>query len=270
VSIKKQVESFQKVVLSYYHAHKRSLPWRKTADPYHILVSEVMLQQTQVPRVIEKYKQFIKTFPTINILAAASMHSILNCWQGLGYNRRALWLKKIAQEILENHHGIIPQNIDALDALPGIGRATAASICAFAFNQPTVFIETNIRSVFIHHFFDDKTFVNDLRIVALVKQTLYRRNPRQWYWALMDYGTSIKKNNTNPNRKSAHYHKQTPFIGSHRQLRGKIIRALLRENNRAFISLQKETGATTKDLRAQLKQMHSEHLVQYQKQRFFV
>ncbi len=258
------------MVLSHYRIHKRNLPWRKATNPYHILVSEIMLQQTQVLRVIEKYGQFIKTFPTIKILAAAPLGNILRVWQGLGYNRRALWLKKIAQQVTQAHRGVIPENIETLDSLPGIGRTTASSICTFAFNQPTVFIETNIRSVFIHCFLRNKAAISDGQIITLIKQTLDRRNPRRWYWALMDYGTFIKENNINPNRKSAHYRRQSTFPGSDRQLRGQIIRALLVKNKRTFSSLQKETKATAPRLRKQLNSMHAEHLLQYRDNHFFV
>ena len=141
--------TFQKIIYDYYRHHRRSFPWRTTRDPYRIFVSEIMLQQTQAPRVVGKYKLFIKTFPNFTRLARASLGEIYTVWQGLGYNRRALQLKKAAEIVVKKFKGKLPRSVEQLDSLPGIGLATAASIAAFAFNQPTVFIETNIRSVFI-------------------------------------------------------------------------------------------------------------------------
>lgn len=195
-------------------------------DPYRIFVSEIMLQQTQAPRVIEKYNLFVKKFPTFVSLARASFRQIYSVWQGLGYNRRALQLKKAAEIVVKEFNGKLPKSVEALDALPGIGPATAASVSAFAFNQPTVFIETNIRSVFIHFYFPKKKKVSDAEIMKLVARTLDKKNPRQWYNALMDYGAMLKEKHGNPNRHSRHYIKQSKFAGSHRQLRGQILRLL--------------------------------------------
>jgi A/G-specific adenine glycosylase len=187
-----------------------------------------MLQQTQVDRVTEKYQQFIQVFPDVSTLARAPLRTILKVWQGLGYNRRALALKKIAQIVAKQYNNKIPRSLDELVKLPGIGQTTASEILAFAFNQPTVFIETNIRSVFIHFFFPDREDVSDDEILPLVGKTLDSSNPRKWYYALMDYGGTLKKRYTNPSRKSAHYNKQSPFNGSNRQVRGKIVRFLTR------------------------------------------
>lgn len=221
-----EVASFQELVYHHFASHGRSLPWRKTRNPYHILVSEVMLQQTQVDRVIEKYRQFTARFPDIETLARAPLHEILKVWQGLGYNRRALALKQIAGTVVEQHKGKIPCSLDALVKLPGIGKNTASAVLAFAFNHPAVFIETNIRSVFIHCFFPGRDSVSDEEILPLVSETLDTSNPRQWYSALMDYGTHLKKNHANPGRKSSHYQRQSPFNGSNRQVRGRIVRFL--------------------------------------------
>ncbi|MEK7079017.1 MAG: A/G-specific adenine glycosylase, partial [Patescibacteria group bacterium] len=133
---------------------RRDFPWRNTTDPYHILVSEVMLQQTQVARVMVKFPIFIDQFSNFKELATASTKDILQVWQGMGYNRRALYLKKIAEIVITQYKGKLPDDPAILDTFPGIGEATAASIVAFAFNKPLVFIETNIRRVFIHLFFE--------------------------------------------------------------------------------------------------------------------
>jgi len=205
------------------------MPWRETSNPYHILVSELMLQQTQVPRVLEKYREFIARFPDAAALAKAPLRSVLTVWQGLGYNRRALALKQIALALVAQHRGKVPSSFDDLVKLPGVGKATASAILAFAFNRPVVFIETNIRTVFIHFFFPGQDEVSDEEIIPLVTKTLDAANPREWYYALMDYGTFLKKSIANPGRKSRHYHKQSPFDGSNRQVRGRILRYLTRE-----------------------------------------
>jgi A/G-specific adenine glycosylase len=223
----KGIEKFREMVLAFYREHKRPMAWRETTDPYHILVSEIMLQQTQVERVALKYPEFIARFPDFSSLAGASPADILPIWQGMGYNRRAIALQKCAVRVMEEFGGCLPCDVDALASFPGIGKATASSIAAFAFNLPVVFIETNIRRVFIHFFFRDGDTVNDDEILPLVECSLDRENPREWYWALMDLGTSLKKSVPNPNRRSAHYTKQSAFEGSDRKIRGEILRALV-------------------------------------------
>ena len=225
----KQVSAFQTLIYGHYNQYGRDLPWRKTENPYHIFVSEIMLQQTQVERVIQKYGPFISVFPDFPSLARSALKDVLSAWQGLGYNRRALALLRTAHVILTDYGGILPHEVDKLVKLPGIGKTTAASIYVFAFNKPAVFIETNIRRVFIHRFFADHDNVNDREILPLVEKTLDRSHPRLWYYALMDYGAMLKKLIQNPNRKSSHYRKQPPFEGSDRQMRGEILRVLLRD-----------------------------------------
>jgi A/G-specific adenine glycosylase len=224
------IHDFQKMVLSYYNVHGRDLVWRHTSDPYQILVSEIMLQQTQVERVAVKFPEFIRAFPDFDALAAASLEDILSVWQGMGYNRRAISLQKCAERVMREYHGRLPADIDTLSTFPGIGRATASSIGAFAFRMPVVFIETNIRRVFIHFFFPHSPTVCDAEILPFVEQTLYHPDPRTWYWALMDLGSALKKTVINPNRRSAHYTKQPPFEGSDRKIRGVILKILLKEH----------------------------------------
>lgn len=146
------IQKFQAVVYEYYEKNKRFFPWRETRDPYNIVVSEIMLQQTQADRVVQKYLNFIESFPTVYDLAQAPLKSVLTAWIGLGYNRRAMSLQLLSQRIVDEHSGNIPNDPEVLVAFKGIGPNTAGSICAFAFNRPTIFIETNIRSVFIHLF----------------------------------------------------------------------------------------------------------------------
>ncbi|RJR16090.1 A/G-specific adenine glycosylase [Candidatus Microgenomates bacterium] len=224
-----RIRFFQQKIRSFFKEHGRILPWRQTSDPYKILVSEIMLQQTQTDRVISKYQAFIKVFPDFKALVNATNQQVLSLWSGLGYNRRALLLKRCAEVVVLNYNAKLPQSENQLRTLPGVGPYTAGAIMAFAFNKPTVMIETNIRTVFLHEFFQDKTGVNDREIIPLIKQALDERNARVWYWALMDYGAYLKKLVTNPNRRSKHYTKQSKFVGSNRQIRGQILKLLLQE-----------------------------------------
>lgn len=242
--IENRFREFRGVVWEYYLEHGRELPWREEPyDPYRILVSEVMLQQTQAPRVIPKYRSFLERFPTITDLAKAPLGDVLREWSGLGYNRRAQYLHTAAKQL---QHKAQPWTPDDLSACKGIGVNTAAAVCVYAYEEPLVFIETNIRTVYIHHFFAGRDDVTDKEILELVTQTLPNnqevptkpvlrgeaRNPlgvshyRAWYWALMDYGTYLKRSSGNSARRSRHYVKQTAFEGSLRQLRGKILKAL--------------------------------------------
>ncbi len=223
-----QEAAFKKKILKFYHEHKRNFPWRETSNPYFILVSEIMLQQTQTSRVIEKYREFITAFPTIFALATASLSQVLMHWSGLGYNRRAKYLHMTAQAIVSEHDGHVPRDPGKLSSLPGIGPNTAAAIVVYAYNIPVTFIETNIRRTFIHHFFATQKEVSDKEIFPLVSATMDQINPREWFWALMDYGSALPKVVKNPNHKSVHYTKQSKFSGSVRQVRGSIMKTLLK------------------------------------------
>ncbi|MCX5885463.1 MAG: winged helix-turn-helix transcriptional regulator [Proteobacteria bacterium] len=264
------VRSFQKTIYQYFSTHARDLPWRNTDNPYHILVSEIMLQQTQVERVIEKYGQFIKQFPDFYRLSRAPLRKILMMWQGLGYNRRAIALKQIAQRVVEEFHGHLPSDVEVLKTFPGIGEATAGAVAAFAFNQPAIFLETNIRRVFIHHFFSHKATVRDTEILPLIKKTLYTSNPRKWYYALMDYGVMLKKEQQNPNRKSAHYQKQSPFEGSNRQIRGMILRALMKEAPLSKSEIAKIIGRAVQDINDNLVQLQKEGFIKKTGRKFTI
>lgn len=221
-----KLQSFREFIWNFYALNKRDFPWRNVEDPYKVFISEIMLQQTQTFRVIEKYYEFIEAFPTFNDLAQASLRDVLTAWQGLGYNRRGKFLHQSAQLIVNEHNGILPNDPIILVEFPGIGPATAASMIAFAYNVPTVFIETNIRAVFIHSFFARQEKVHDRDIMPLVAATVDVANAREWYYALMDYGVYLKKTHPNPSRKSVHHNKQSTFQGSDRQIRGMIIRML--------------------------------------------
>jgi A/G-specific adenine glycosylase len=246
------------------------LPWRppslklrkdKALDPYRILVSEIMLQQTQVGRVLEKYSEFVRVFPTIHAVARASFGDVLRVWSGLGYNRRALFLHRASQFVVRKYHGGLPRTVEELRKLPGVGTATASAVCAFAYNQPTVFVETNIRSVFIHHFFKKKRIVTDDEILALVVQTLDQKNPREWYYALMDYGVMLKKRYVNPSRKSVQHVRQPPFRGSHRELRGKMVKLLLARPRVSYRTAAHMLSKSPQEIREVFAQLRREGLV---------
>lgn len=226
---KDKILSFQSFIWQFYHTQGRSFAWRNINNPYCILVSEIMLQQTQTYRVTPKYEQFIELFPNFIVLAHAPLRHVLAAWQGLGYNRRGKYLQEIAQKVMCEFEGQLPNDQDVLKTFPGIGPNTAGSICAFAFNMPVVFIETNIRAVFLHSFFRDKQDVHDKELLPLISATLDYNNPREWYYALMDYGVLLKKMHPNPSRNSKHHAIQTKFEGSDRQIRGNIIKILVEQ-----------------------------------------
>ncbi len=218
---------FQQHVMAFYDAKGRhDMEWRHTNDPYKIVVSEIMLQQTQVPRVAVIYPKFIERFPDFAALAAAEQTEVLAAWQGMGYNRRALNLQKLAGVIVNEYNGTVPEDPLVMKNLPGIGPASSCSIVAFAFNRPVVFIETNIRRMFIHYFFEDDNIVDDSELLPLVAATL-PENSREWYWALMDLGTALKSSVKNPNQRSRHYTKQKTFEGSDRKIRGSVLKKML-------------------------------------------
>lgn len=204
----------------------RSMPWRDDTRPYYVLVSELMLQQTQVDRVIPKFNAFIAHFPDEKSLAGASLADVLTLWNGLGYNRRAKFLHESAKKIVTDFNGLFPQNHADILSLPGVGPGTAGAIMAYAFNQPVVFIETNVRTVYFHHFFDDGNKVSDAQLLPIIEQTIDRDHPREFYWALMDYGTWLKKNGAGRIAQSIHYKKQSPLKGSVREVRGLIVKQL--------------------------------------------
>lgn len=219
------MESFQETVWEYFRHNRRELPWREEPfEPYRILVSEMMLQQTQVPRVIPKYHQFITVFSDMRQLADAGLGEVLRLWSGLGYNRRAKYLHEAAQRLVRLDR---QWTMDDLTAVKGIGPNTAAAIITYSYNRPELFIETNIRTVYIHHFFLDQEKVTDKEILGLLTQTLDTENPRDFYYALMDYGSFLKKEVGNLSRSSAHYAKQSAFHGSRRQIRGAVLRLLI-------------------------------------------
>ena len=273
---------FKKTIWDYYKKNgRKTLPWRKTKDPYKILISEVMLQQTQVSRIIDKYKSFLKKFPTVEALAEAPLKDVLLEWQGLGYNRRAKYLKLCAEKVVSEHRGKFPKTLTELINLPGIGPATAGDILAFAYNIPVPVIETNIRSVFIDFFFKSKSAkdrplqIHDREILPLIEKTLptfpytgLREGVREWYWALFDYGAFLKQTR-NPNTQSKHYVKQSPFKGSNREKRSQILKLIL-TGLKSENEIVKALGYEREVVQKNLEQMLKENLIKKEKGKFFV
>ncbi len=227
-----RLADFRDLVRAQGEEHYRDLPWRRTRDPYAIWISEVMLQQTQVTRVDGRWQRWLDRFPDISSLAAADPADVLGEWQGMGYNRRALALRDAARAVVAAG-GELPREAEELVRLPGIGPATAAGIRAFAWELPGVYLETNVRTVFLHELFPGELDVPDKAIVPLVAATCPSDasdpadTPRTWYYALLDYGAHLKATLPNPSRRSRSHTRQTRFEGSHRQKRAALVRLLL-------------------------------------------
>ena len=238
------LEAFEAHIRAEGRTHWRDLPWRETRDPYAILVSEVMLQQTQVKRVLGRWERFLALFPTLDALAAAETGEVLSEWQGLGYNRRALALHAMARRCAEDLEGRLPEDFDGLISLPGVGPATAAGVCAFAYDIPAVYLETNVRAVFLHELFPDEAEVPECEIADLVAQSVPKEDVRGWYYALLDYGAYLKSVVANPNRRAKGHKVQSSFAGSRRQKRAELLRIVLAEPEgigveEAFLSLDR-------------------------------
>jgi A/G-specific adenine glycosylase len=253
------VSTLLKEVESHYKKEGRShLPWRKTRDPYKILVSEVMLQQTQVDRVLPFYTNFLKQFPNAKVLAAAPLSQVLKAWQGLGYNRRAKFLHQAAKVLAKE--GYTGQK------LPGVGPYTQGAIDAFALNKPSIMVETNIRTVFFYFCFKSRSDldfeVSDKEILKLVDKALQKTTlePREFYAALMDYGSYLKKKGVKLNKQSKHYIKQSTFEGSNRQLRGAIVRELLKKPQ-TKLQLRKNLRRSAEEVKVELERLQKEALI---------
>jgi A/G-specific adenine glycosylase len=218
----RRIAAFRRKIWRFYSRHRRQLPFRETADPYKIVVAEFMLQQTQVERVIPKYKAWLKQWPTWAALAGAGRRELLKAWSGLGYNRRAVYLGRLASIIVDRFDGQLPDNPDILQTLPGFGPYTAHAVLIFAFNRPFITIDTNIRRVLSHEF-NLPRGVSKADLEDLARRLLPRGRSRDWHNALMDYSRAVL-----PVRLPAAppTGKRPPFQGSRRQIRGEIIRRL--------------------------------------------
>jgi len=250
---------FRARVWAHYRAADRGpMPWRETRDPYRVLVSEVMLQQTQVSRVVPVYERFVEAFPTAEALAAAPLDDVLRVWRGLGYNRRAVSLRAAAERVVAEHRGQVPRALEQLRALRGVGPATAAGVRAFAFGEPGVYIETNVRAALLHEFFGQAEGVRDAQLAPVYEAVFDRDQPREWLFALMDYGAHVKRAHANPSRRSAHHTRQTPFEGSRRQKRARLLHAVVDRGQATAASLASELGLDTEQAEELLSELEAE------------
>ncbi|MDR0784615.1 MAG: A/G-specific adenine glycosylase [Treponema sp.] len=255
------ISAFKTEVNAFFTQQGRSFPWRENTTPWGVAVSEFMLQQTQTERVTPFFKRWMERWPTPAALADASLEDALREWVGLGYNKRCRFLKECARVICVKHGGKVPETPAELTQLPGVGAYTAGAVACFAYNYPSVFIETNIRATILNFFFKDAASVSDKKLVPILEEALDRENPRQWYWALMDYGAALKKTGENPSRRSAHYAKQSTFDGSFRQLRGKVVRSLAIDGKANAEELAFRTGIAPDDLYRALSALNRDSIV---------
>lgn len=262
-----KISGFQREVWKHFKKHNRDLPWRKTRDPYKVLVSEIMLQQTQAERVVPKYHEFLRSFPDVRTLARASLRDVLKIWQGLGYNRRAKALHETAKIVSDKYNGIFPKKKEELELFPGIGSYTAGAVLVFSHNKSIPLIETNIRQVYLHHFFKDEKEVNDKEILSIVETTM--ESPASlWYNALMDYGAYLKQTYGNINKRSRHFTKQSKFAGSHRQVRGNILKYLSVHEKGTLQSISSALNEKQKRIEKALLELEKEALISRKRKSF--
>ncbi len=267
----KTLQAFQDLILNYYSGQgRKDLPFRTNHSPYAVLVSEIMLQQTQVERGITKFTEFMEAFPTLSDLAAAPKAQLLRVWSGLGYNRRALALQRCAQIVVNDYKGILPNDTQKLIELPSIGPYTAGAIRAFAYNEPVTIIETNIRTVFIHFFFQGKKNVDDAKLLPLIEKTVHTKNARIWYYALMDYGVKLKREHPNPSRKSKTYTKQSAFKGSMREARGRVLKAIVAQPGITQAALIKTVQLDPARAKAAAQQLVQEGFASYKNRKYII
>jgi A/G-specific adenine glycosylase len=244
----RDIAEFRRIIYGYYEEAGRVFPWRQNTDPWGVLVSEFMLQQTRTEKVVPYWERWMRLWPSPADLARSPQEAVMREWSGLGYNRRARYIRDSAVKIAGDFRGRVPQTPSGLRALPGIGPYTAGAIACFGYNYPAIFIETNIRAAALHFFFNGREGVRDGEVFPVLEAVLDRENPRKWYWALMDYGAALKKTTANPNRKSAHYTRQPPFEGSFRQMRGMVVKALAFQGPSTAEILARQTGIGKDDL----------------------
>jgi A/G-specific adenine glycosylase len=251
-----KIRRFQKKIFSFYEKNKRDLPWRKTADPYKILLSEFMLQQTQVTRVVFYYNKWLRKWPTIHALASASLPEVLEMWMGMGYNTRAVNLHRTARKIIADFHGDVLQAMKQYKELPGIGRYTSQAVQIFSTNADLVTVDTNIRRILISEF-SLPSKMPDKLLWSMAEQCLPLGKSRDWHNALMDYGSlhlTAKKTGIKPKTR------QTHFEGSNRQIRAKILRCLL-QKTMSLSELEKTIKIEQKRLRPILEKMMDENII---------
>lgn len=265
-----EIQDFKSRVWDFYKINSRNMPWRLDTHIYNVWISEIMLQQTQVNRVVPKFESFIRRFPNVKTIAEASLNEVLDEWIGLGYNRRAKFIKMAADYVAKNYNYEFPESFEELLKLPGIGKNTAAAILVYSTNKPYVFVETNIRTVFIHCFLNENKQVDDDDIIRLVQLTMDNDNPREWFWALMDYGTWIKKEYGNLSRKSSNYSKQSKFEGSFRQKRARILKEIVKKSVMSFDEILFVTGYNSDIVEDVVQKLQIEGFIQKDLNNYFV
>ena len=261
-----QIKSFRTKIRTFYRKHGRDLPFRMINNPYLVTVSEIMLQQTQVDRVIPKYENWIKQFPDWKTLSKSSNKSILTYWSGLGYNRRALYLKEIAQIIVKNHNGKMPPDIKTLQSFPGIGKYTSHAILIFAFDKRVAAVDTNIRKVLLHEFnLPPETSEKDIQ--SLADLVLPKTKIKEWHYALMDYAKTLPQD---VHIKYQTKYKQSKFEGSLRQIRGEIIRQLTKNR---FTTIQQISAILKRndvDIQKAITTLVNENMIQVKNKKIYL
>lgn len=251
-----KIKQFQKKVLSFYKKNKRSLPWRDTTDPYKILLSEFMLQQTQVSRVVSYYERWTAKWPTIDQLASATLAEVLEQWMGLGYNNRAVNLHRTAKKIVAEFDGDVISAMKNYQELPGIGKYTSQAVQIFSTNDDLVTVDTNIRRILIREF-DLPPMVPDKELWRVAERCLPAGKGREWHNALMDYGALyLTAQKTGIKSKT----QQSRFEGSNRQIRAKILRCLLKQGL-SIIDLETEIDVRQERLFPLLEKMIAEKTI---------
>ncbi|MFA7286513.1 MAG: Fe-S cluster assembly protein HesB [Patescibacteria group bacterium] len=260
VPTQKTILALQRKILRWYAIHGRhDLPWRVRRTPYRVLVAEIMLQQTQVSRVLPKYEKFLGQFPSFKALAAANPATVLRLWSGLGYNRRALQLLACAKRVCQEHRGRLPEDHKTLRSLPGIGEYTARAVNVFSRNSAAPCIDTNVRRVILSELSLSKTMpVGELTVVA--RRLVPKEKSWLWHSALMDYGAAVSTARATGISPKV---KQTPFKGSVREVRGKVLRYLLEQRaEQSMKVLRVVTGAETQVLQKVLLTLTREGFIQ--------
>ena len=255
----KSVKLFQDKVMNWWSKNARELPWRNNPSPYQVFISEVMLQQTQVSRVVPKYLEFLNEFPAIEDLAYANTKQLLTVWSGLGYNRRAIWLKEAATGIVER--GSFPTKVDELRKLKGIGPYTSRSILIFAFNKDLATVDTNIRRIFIALGFA-KEDSSEKELQEIADALLLKGRSSDWHNALMDYGSAVLTASSTGIEPTS---KQPRFNGSTRQVRGRIIRILTQSDSMSIDEITSQFSdeeINSEDLRKILDQLIQDKLIE--------
>jgi A/G-specific adenine glycosylase len=260
-----KVTQFQNKILQYYKKNGRDLPWRNTTDAYNILISELMLQQTQVSRVIDYYTTWLKTWPTIQHLAQANFKDVLQAWMGLGYNTRGINLHKASKIIVQHYNADVIAAMDEYKKIPGVGKYTSQAVKIFSTNADIVTVDTNIRRIFIHEF-DLSQDISDSELWSIAQHCLPKGKSRQWHNALMDYGAmylTSKKTGISPKTK------QSTFEGSDRQIRAQILRDLL-NTPLTIHDLTQHYDHTTDRLLKILEKMKKQGIIKKEKEKYLL